>query len=154
MASERPGKPPRTVPQWGRFGDGAVPTRRVDSQNLLIRSANVISAGPRRLLREDWLCRSRDPSLNALNAIAAAHRSRSRELVYECAYAVVFQIHVLARAASEGVRLTLLNDEFDRRGSDGRSASHKRTSSEELLGGLAEHFDLHFPAATRFRSSD
>jgi len=60
---------------------------------------------------------------------------------------------LVARAAPEGVRLTLLNDEFSSRGSDGRSASQKLTSSEELLEVLAEHFGLHFPAGTCFRPS-
>lgn len=57
---------------------------------------------------------------------------------------------IVARAAPEGVRLTLQNDEFSTRGRDGRSDTRKLSSPEELLEVLATHFGLHFPDGTRF----
>ena len=57
---------------------------------------------------------------------------------------------IVARAAPHGVRLTLQNDEFNIRGRDGTADTRKLTSPEELLEVLATHFDLHFPAGTRF----
>jgi N-hydroxyarylamine O-acetyltransferase len=57
---------------------------------------------------------------------------------------------IVARAAPEGVRLTLQNDEFSTRGRDGRADTRKLASPEELLEVLATHFGLHFPAGTRF----
>ncbi|HLQ78568.1 MAG TPA: arylamine N-acetyltransferase [Terriglobia bacterium] len=57
---------------------------------------------------------------------------------------------IVARAAPEGVRLTLSNDEFSIRGRDGRADSRKLNSPEELLEVLASQFNLHFPAGTRF----
>jgi N-hydroxyarylamine O-acetyltransferase len=57
---------------------------------------------------------------------------------------------IVARAAPEGVRLTLQNDEFSIRGRDGRADTRKLTSPEEVLEALATHFGLHFPAGTRF----
>jgi N-hydroxyarylamine O-acetyltransferase len=57
---------------------------------------------------------------------------------------------IVARAAPEGVRLTLQNDEFSIRGRDGRADTQKLTSPEELLKVLASHFGLHFPAGTQF----
>jgi N-hydroxyarylamine O-acetyltransferase len=57
---------------------------------------------------------------------------------------------IVARAAPEGVRVTLQNDEFSTRGRDGRADTRKLKSPEELLEVLATHFGLHFPAGTRF----
>jgi len=60
---------------------------------------------------------------------------------------------IVARAAPEGARLTLLNDEFSIRARDGSSDTRKLTSPEELLEVLSMHFGLHFPAGTRFGHS-
>jgi N-hydroxyarylamine O-acetyltransferase len=57
---------------------------------------------------------------------------------------------IVSRAAPEGVRLTLQNNEFSIRGRDGRADTQQLTSPEELLKVLATHFGLHFPAGTRF----
>jgi N-hydroxyarylamine O-acetyltransferase len=57
---------------------------------------------------------------------------------------------IAARAAPEGGRLALLNDEFIRRSAEGHSEVHRISSAEELLDVLLEHFGLHFPAGTRF----
>jgi N-hydroxyarylamine O-acetyltransferase len=57
---------------------------------------------------------------------------------------------IVSRAAPEGVRLTLQNNEFSIRGRDGRSDTQKLASPEELLEVLATHFGLYFPAGTRF----
>jgi N-hydroxyarylamine O-acetyltransferase len=57
---------------------------------------------------------------------------------------------IVSRSAPNGVRLTLLNEEFSTRTRDGRSDTSKLKSPEELLETLATHFDLYFPAGTRF----
>lgn len=57
---------------------------------------------------------------------------------------------IVARARPDGRRVTLLNDELKLRECDGRAATHKLDSAEALLAALAEHFELHFPAGTRF----
>ena len=57
---------------------------------------------------------------------------------------------IVSRAASEGVRLTLMNNEFSIRGRYGRPDTRKLSSPEALLAVLATHFGLHFPADTRF----
>lgn len=57
---------------------------------------------------------------------------------------------IAARAAPEGRRLALLNDEFTSRGADGHSDAHRISSPEELLDVLSEHFGLYFPVGTRF----
>ena len=55
-----------------------------------------------------------------------------------------------ARAAPDGVRLSLLNREFTvRRGAD-ILEQRQLATPEELLAVLAEHFGLSFPAGTRF----
>jgi N-hydroxyarylamine O-acetyltransferase len=59
---------------------------------------------------------------------------------------------IVARAAPDGVRLTLQNDEFSMRGRDGRADIRKLTTPEELLEVLATHFGLHFPSGTRFKT--
>ena len=59
---------------------------------------------------------------------------------------------IVARAAPEGVRLTLQNDEFSIRGRDGHADTRKLTSPDELLEVLATQFGLHFPAGTRFNT--
>jgi N-hydroxyarylamine O-acetyltransferase len=59
---------------------------------------------------------------------------------------------IVARAAPQGVRLTMQDDEFSIRGRDGHADTRKLNSPEELLEVLATHFGLHFPAATRFGS--
>jgi len=57
---------------------------------------------------------------------------------------------LVARAAPDGVRLTVLNDEFTVRQRDGSSDKRHIASPEELLTILRESFDLHFAAGTRF----
>jgi N-hydroxyarylamine O-acetyltransferase len=57
---------------------------------------------------------------------------------------------IVARAAPQGGRITLQNDEFSTRGRDGRADTRNLNSPEELLEVLATHFGLHFPAGTRF----
>jgi N-hydroxyarylamine O-acetyltransferase len=57
---------------------------------------------------------------------------------------------IVSRAAPEGVRLTLMDDEFSIRGRNGRSDTRKMNSPEELLEVLATHFGLNFPEGTRF----
>ena len=57
---------------------------------------------------------------------------------------------IVSRAAPQGVRLTLQNDDFSIRGRDGKAETRKLNSPEELLEVLATHFGLQFPAGTRF----
>lgn len=56
---------------------------------------------------------------------------------------------LVARATPDG-RRTLFNREFTVRHRDGRADKHEIATADELLAVLAEHFDLHFPAGTRF----
>jgi N-hydroxyarylamine O-acetyltransferase len=56
---------------------------------------------------------------------------------------------LVARATADG-RLTLFNREFTVRSRDGRAEKRTLATPDELLAVLAEHFDLHFPAGTRF----
>jgi N-hydroxyarylamine O-acetyltransferase len=57
---------------------------------------------------------------------------------------------IAARAAPEGERLTLLNDEFSRRDRFGVATTRRIASPDELLSVLLEQFGLRFPAGTRF----
>jgi N-hydroxyarylamine O-acetyltransferase len=57
---------------------------------------------------------------------------------------------IVARASAEG-RVTLANRELGIRRRDGHSEARLLGSPEELLAVLAEHFDLQFPAGTRFQ---
>jgi N-hydroxyarylamine O-acetyltransferase len=57
---------------------------------------------------------------------------------------------IVSRAAPEGVRLTLMNDEFSIRDRYGRPETRKLSGPEALLEVLATHFGLHFPAGTQF----
>jgi N-hydroxyarylamine O-acetyltransferase len=57
---------------------------------------------------------------------------------------------IVARAAPNGVRLTVLNDVFSVRQRDGHAEKRPLQSPEALLEVLAKHFDLKFPAGTRF----
>jgi len=59
----------------------------------------------------------------------------------------------VARAGDEGRRYTLLNREFKIRERDGQASVRPIGSAVELLELLAEHFDLRFPADTRFGSA-
>jgi N-hydroxyarylamine O-acetyltransferase len=59
---------------------------------------------------------------------------------------------IVARASAEG-RVTLANRELGVRRRDGHSETRLLGSPEELLAVLAEHFDLHLPAGTRFPSA-
>jgi N-hydroxyarylamine O-acetyltransferase len=55
-----------------------------------------------------------------------------------------------ARAGSDGRRYTLLNNELKVRARDGSAAVQSIGTPDELLAVLREHFDLSFPAGTRF----
>ena len=55
----------------------------------------------------------------------------------------------VARAAHDR-RVTLFNREFAMRFADGGAEKQTLSSPDELLAVLATHFDLHFPAGTRF----
>ncbi len=57
---------------------------------------------------------------------------------------------IVARAGRDGRRFTLLNDQFKVRERDGRAATQTIGTAAELLAVLAERFELHFPAGTRF----
>ncbi len=57
---------------------------------------------------------------------------------------------VVARAAAEGQRLSLLNDEFSLRDRYGAATVRRLTSAPELLELLSKQFGLSFPAGTRF----
>jgi N-hydroxyarylamine O-acetyltransferase len=57
---------------------------------------------------------------------------------------------IVARAAAEGTRITLLNHELKVRRRDGHAESHAIETPDELLELLARHFGLKFPAGTRF----
>ena len=58
---------------------------------------------------------------------------------------------IAARATAEG-RVSLVNRELRVRGRDGRADIRQLATPDELLLALAEHFDLQFPAGTRFQS--
>lgn len=57
---------------------------------------------------------------------------------------------VVARAAPDGVRHTILNREYTVRGADGRSETTPIASPDALLALLDERFELRFAAGTRF----
>jgi N-hydroxyarylamine O-acetyltransferase len=57
---------------------------------------------------------------------------------------------IVARAAPDGGRLTLLNGELKIRGRDGRAEVRPVGSAEALLAVLEAEFGLRFPAETRF----
>ncbi|MCY1059185.1 arylamine N-acetyltransferase [Nannocystis sp. SCPEA4] len=57
---------------------------------------------------------------------------------------------VVARAAPDGGRHTILNTELTFRRRDGSAERHDIQNPEELLAILGEVFGLHFPAGTRF----
>ncbi len=57
---------------------------------------------------------------------------------------------IVARAAPEGRRLSVLNDELTVRDRDGRAEKRRIGSPDDLLEILAVHFNLHFPAGVRF----
>ena len=61
-----------------------------------------------------------------------------------------FVLNLVASRAGENCRHTLLNRELATRYSDGRVEKRDVGSPDELLAVLAEYFDLHFPAGTRF----
>lgn len=56
---------------------------------------------------------------------------------------------LVARATADG-RRTLFNREFTERARDGTATKREIATPDELLAVLAEQFDLHFPAGTRF----
>ena len=60
---------------------------------------------------------------------------------------------LVARAGTDGRRLTVLNDEFSIRQRDGNAEKRQIASPAELLEILDEHFGLRFPAGTRFGST-
>jgi N-hydroxyarylamine O-acetyltransferase len=55
-----------------------------------------------------------------------------------------------ARAAPDGARITLLNDELSLRPRSGPPTKRRITDPDELLELLATHFGLRFPPGTRF----
>jgi N-hydroxyarylamine O-acetyltransferase len=57
---------------------------------------------------------------------------------------------VVARAAPEGQRLSILNDQFTRRERYGIATTRQISSAEELLQVLLVQFGLSFPPGTRF----
>jgi len=57
---------------------------------------------------------------------------------------------IVARAASDGARITLLNDELRHRDPQGQARVTKLTTKAELLNALSTEFGLEFPAETRF----
>ena len=57
---------------------------------------------------------------------------------------------IVARAAPEGQRVSILNDEFTLRDRDGVATTQRMASPTELLAVLLKHFGLSFPADTRF----
>ena len=57
---------------------------------------------------------------------------------------------LVARAAPEGRRVTLLDNEFTIREADGTPNTRTLTSRDELLSVLAEHFGLHLDPDIRF----
>ncbi len=56
---------------------------------------------------------------------------------------------LVARATPDG-RRTLFNREYTERHRDGRADKRELATPDELLAVLADHFDLPFPAGTRF----
>ncbi|MHC2066460.1 arylamine N-acetyltransferase family protein [Bremerella sp. T1] len=54
-------------------------------------------------------------------------------------------ILMVAKAAPDGVRLTMLNDEFSIRDAQGYATKYPIGSKKEMLDILAEHFDMHLP---------
>ena len=61
-----------------------------------------------------------------------------------------FKQNVLAARTDEAYRCTLLNRELKIRYQDGRVIEHAIQSPAEMLEVLKEHFQLSFPAGTRF----
>lgn len=61
-----------------------------------------------------------------------------------------FRIRLVAARVTATGRVALLNGEFTIRPAHGPAVKRELGSPEELLAVLAEHFDLHFPAGTRF----
>jgi N-hydroxyarylamine O-acetyltransferase len=57
---------------------------------------------------------------------------------------------IAARAGEDGSRIVVINDELKVRARDGVAQVTKIESPDALLDVLAEHFDLRFPAGTRF----
>jgi N-hydroxyarylamine O-acetyltransferase len=57
---------------------------------------------------------------------------------------------LVARAAPDGQRLSILNDEFTQRDRHGAATTRQIASAPQLLELLYEHFGLSFPAGTRF----
>ena len=61
---------------------------------------------------------------------------------------------IASRAAPDGRRLTLLNDEFTVRQRDGRAETLRLGSPDALLSTLAAEFGLHFAPGTRFELAE
>lgn len=62
-----------------------------------------------------------------------------------------FKQNLIAARSEDDRRFALLNREFTVRHADGRVEKRALASPADLLDVLARHFDLHFPAGTRFR---
>lgn len=61
-----------------------------------------------------------------------------------------FRNNLMVARATSGGRRTLFNREFTERTRDGSATKREIANADELLAVLAEHFDLPFPAGTRF----
>jgi N-hydroxyarylamine O-acetyltransferase len=61
-----------------------------------------------------------------------------------------FQHNLIATRVLPAGRVRIFNREFTQRGPDGVAHKREIANHDELLRLLAEHFDLHFPAGTRF----
>jgi N-hydroxyarylamine O-acetyltransferase len=57
---------------------------------------------------------------------------------------------MVARAADEGRRITILNSELSIRQRDGRAEKRELRTPDELVDALDMHFGLQFPPSTRF----
>ena len=70
---------------------------------------------------------------------------------YSCTHPKAnFLNNLLVARAEPDRRVIIYNCDFTYRYPDGRAETRDITSPEELLALLAEHFQLHFPAGTRF----
>lgn len=63
-----------------------------------------------------------------------------------------FKSRLVAARATPGGRISILNHEFTQRAHDGKAATETIRDPDHLLAVLSDHFDLHFPPATRFGS--
>jgi len=70
---------------------------------------------------------------------------------YSCTHPKAYFMNNLVVTRTEPDRRVIIhNCDFTLRYPDGRAETHNIASPDELLALLAEHFNLHFPAGTRF----